>query len=669
MPNKRSVADFKTDIKQMKLVNNNTMLGLVLAVLNKLKLDAMVVPMADNHLNEFISKEENVIEFLTGFSGSAGTAIVFRDGDGGLLTDGRYYEQAEKQLFENFTLLKREEITVTEYLEKRPGVKRVGIPAEKISHIDYQKFEKELKERNISLAKIEDIFDTNKKRVFNKIIDINEMKYSLNKTDERALEFFFKHILADRAIGEEELRKLNVSGRTRREKLKMVRKAMEGFDALIVTELDTISWIYNIRSSDIEYNAVQFSYSIITPSEAYLYLGKSIELDNDVVVRKYWEFLGDLEEYKNGKVAVSGECNAFIGGMLKNAEFISEIREMQTTKTPSELYGMFRGNIQDSAAITSLFSWLAGQDSASEREIAEKLLEFKKRSPEFVFESFKSIVGIGPNSAEIHHEFGDKEIRKGNIKRNDAKQKDANNNKQSDANDKQSDANSNNQSDANDREKDANSNKQNPETSEKSDAPQDPESKIVLLDTGSHYLYGTTDTTRAISFEESEKERKYYTAVLKACIRARLVGGSNGKLSGLEVDSTARKLMKKAGRNYNTATGHGVGAGLNVHESPPTISTRESLIEYNQVFSIEPGYYEPGAFGIRIEDVVYYRSDNRIVLLDYVPLHLKLIDKALLEEDEISEINRYNELTYELMSLFVTEEGALKYLRDNTKEL
>lgn len=700
-------------------MTNNNFTKFIFSILD-LGLDAYITPMNDEHLNEFVNTSENRVKILTGFTGTSGTVIngvkrtentinrnnlnnleLFK----GLLTDGRYFSQANKQL-KDYHLIKNSETNIAEVLNKN-NFKKVGIDPHFISHKKYKIFKNQLKNFNIELIDTDDIvgniWNIKNKRNYNKIIDLEKIDYysnpdfysiireinnndkykSLNDINEDINEnfkkklkhkYYEKNYFLDDKINLTENNnsfRNNITGSFRNDKIQKILKIINNDEYFLITELDTIAWIFNLRGSDIEYNLLFWSYAIISHDEIILFIktenqienfndknsknntykkenyedndnNKYLDKENDITdnfnneiynnidnkdlkirnekdlkniyannlniknlkILNYDKFYNFIEENKNKKFVISGDCNAFITKKLKNYEFTNKIKKEQSIKTERELYGMLQANIIDSLSLIKIYEKIVYDNHLiSEKDISYLLDNYKTQNNNFKTLSFKTMVAINENSGDIHHENTD---------------------------DKK-------------------------------------ELKIVVIDAGSQYLFGTTDITRTIAKNPTNKMKKKYTIVLKAVIAAKMIHKKN--ITGRDVDNTARSVVNKFNFDYNSATGHGIGSGLSVHEKFPKILSSNKKLFKNQVFSIEPGYYNPSKFGIRIEDDVFLSEDNEIINLTYIPYHLDLIDINLLNKTEIDYINNYHRKCKKLLSPLLKNKSGYRYLIENTKEL
>lgn len=647
----------------------------LIALFSSYKIDGYISPLTDNHLNEFVADADNHVKFLTGFTGTAGTAVTFKTSRG-LLVDGRYYLEAADELTD-YRLLKSKEYTLSKAIEEAHP-KRVGVDLQLLSYKRYRKLKKSLSKKAIELVGVDDLVNKVRKgkRAFNEIVDIENIFYEIRENEinlvgrrkpggaqagkgdgkeekkilqtivrvddkyKKYIKGVIRLLMDDKTTDQKQIEKFigelmekNIAGGSRAEKIERVRqlleskkgrKSIQGTEnkqgsetdklgdtggGVVITELDTIAWLFNLRGRDIPNNLVFYSYAYVDRKQAVLFTNSEVSIE-DVTVRKYDEFEKFLETVKDKPIKISGEINAFLGNKLPNKQFISDIRNMQSTKTIQELFGLLLANLLDSVVLTELFQWIdtaasSGDKQVTEQAIANKLAELKKNRKSSIDASFNTLASIGRNSSHIHHTPGQTTLGKSD--------------------------------------------------------------EIVLLDTGSQYIFGTTDITRTIGVSPNDNRRRMYTLVLKALIAGK--SHQSASPSGDEIDKSTRKPLQSKGYDYDTATGHGVGAGLYVHEHPPSIGSDEATLLSNQAFSIEPGYYEPNEFGIRLEDVLTYRKDHPFLTdLTYVPYDRTFIDLSLLSEQEITYLNRYNKFTRALLTPLLT--GApLNYLRKNTEPL
>ena len=470
------------------------------------KLDIYIVPSEDSHQSEYIAPCDARREFVCGFSGSAGTAVITHE-KAALATDGRYFNQASKQLDSNWTLLKQglEDVpTWQEWtVEQSEGGKTVGVDASVLTASDAKKLAEKIKKKGGgelvgSTTNLVDLVWGKKKPARpNEKVKVHPVKFSGRESSKKIEE------------SRKEIEKKKVAG-------------------LVVSMLDEIAWVFNLRGNDIPYNPVFFSYAIITPSSATLYIDDSRfesdvkeHLGSGVHVRPYSAIFDDVKalgesvttstETPKRKFWISTKASwalsLALGGEANVEEVRSPIGDSKAIKNDVELDGMRACHIRDGAALTEYFSWLEHQlvekkTTLDEVQAADKLEHIRSKGEHFVGLSFDTISSTGPNAAVIHYS-----PERGNCATIDPK-------------------------------------------------------AIYLCDSGAQYLDGTTDTTRTLHFgEPTELEKKAYTLVLKGVIaldQATFPKGTNG----LELDILARMALWKEGLDYRHGTGHGVGSYL-----------------------------------------------------------------------------------------------------------
>lgn len=472
-----------------------------------------------------------------------------------------------------------------------------------------------------------------------------EQKISIDEHKLREM-LFFNPVVNNNSNG------TNITGSFRKSKIDATRNILNMDEILIITELDTIAWLLNLRGQDLPNNLLFYSFLVITPDKATLFTDSSIDESSIFTVKKYDDFYSELDSSQ--KVVISGDCSAFIANKFNKKRFTSKIRKLQSIKNEMELYGMLRSCLYDSIALMKLFELITptrqkyhpnkqnqkekdninqekyninqekyninqkkdnmnkqqhninNKYQFTEKDVADLLVKIKKDIPYFLVPSFDSVVATGENGAELHHRSKDEVIK---------------------------------------------------------------HNEMILIDSGSHYLFGTTDITRTLNDNPTDEMKKEYTLVLKSNLAPRLMKES--KITGRLVDSQSRDLLRREGYEYDSATGHGVGFGLNVHEGPPFIGHGGKRIVENQVFTIEPGIYISGKYGIRIEDVVFLRQRNvnhNIGDLSYVPYHSKLIDSNMLTREEKQYLNEFNRKIKCIFNSILREDEGLNYFQENTTE-
>lgn len=596
------------------------------------KVDVYIVPSEDSHQSEYIAPCDARRAYICGFSGSAGTAVITLD-KAALATDGRYFNQASKQLDSNWHLLKQglEDVpTWQEWTtEQAEGGKTVGVDPTVITASDARKLSKTLKQKsNAKLVGVEEnlvdkIWKDRPVRPAERVIVLPE-KYSGKKYQEKLTEL------------RKELDKKKTAG-------------------MVVSMLDEIAWLFNLRGSDIPYNPVFFSYAAISHDSATLYVDASKlddqvyeHLHGDVQVKPYEALFsdltlisqaaakaaeqdgGDAAGKKHTRILVSNKASwalsLGLGGEEKVEEVRSPVADAKAIKNATELEGMRQCHIRDGAALIQYFAWLEDQliskgATLDEVQGADKLEEIRSQGEHFRGLSFDTISSTGPNAAVIHYK-----PEPGNC------------------------------------------------------AVIDPQA-VYLCDSGAQYLDGTTDTTRTLHFgQPTAMEVKSYTLVLKGVIALDRAVFPKGT-TGFAIDILARHALWREGLDYRHGTGHGVGSFLNVHEGPIGVGTRAAYSEVSlsigNVLSDEPGYYEDGNFGIRIENMIMAKEvetnhkfgDKPWLGFEHVtmvPMCRKLIDAKLLTREEKDWLNSYHQEVWGKTSPSIKDDWTLKWLQRET---
>lgn len=560
-------------------------------------IDFYIVPTADFHNSEYVDGYFKVREFLSGFTGSNGTLVVSR-AEAGLWTDGRYFVQAERELAGSDIVLYRmgEEgvPTIQEYLKKNVSDgQTVGFDGRVISASFGKKLEKAFEGRQVTIAYEKDIVD--------------------------ALWADRPAIPASRvwAVPEE------LCGESAAQKLAKVREKMKSENAahLLVSKLDDIMWLYNIRANDVECNPVALSYTFISMEEAVLFVQEAALTDemrdyfrkNGIVCRDYGELAGFLADCAlQGKIwCAEGDINYLLYKLVtKRGEIIGKeipIGLLKAVKNPVELENIRKYYLLDSAVLTKFLFWMkknAGREPMDEYSAAKKLDGMRAEIDGFIELSFDTISAYGANAAMMHYEATAED--KAEIR---------------------------------------------------------PEG-FYLVDSGGQYMGATTDVTRTIALGPvTDEMKKHFTKAACGMLRladAKFLYGCTGR----NVDIMARLPLWECYIDYKCGTGHGIGYILNVHEGPQSIRWKyvadfgETLLEKGMIVSDEPGVYIEGSHGIRTENVLEVvnevkNGDGQFMgfrHLTYVPIDLDAIDTAYMEASDIKKLNDYHALVYEKLA-------------------
>ncbi|KAJ5381572.1 Xaa-Pro aminopeptidase P [Penicillium cataractarum] len=624
----------------MGTVNTTDRLSQLRQLMKEHNVDVYIVPSEDSHQSEYIAPCDGRREFISGFSGSAGTAIISLS-KAALSTDGRYFNQAAKQLDSNWHLLKRGIEGVPTWqewtTEQAQGGKAVGVDPSLITASGARKLAETLEKNGSSLVGIQQ-----------NLVDLVWGKDRPSRPREKVRAHPVKY-----------------AGKSFQEKVADLRKELEmkkkaGFVIYCVVvqlERERVSFPSSVHhwhpltSTSIPYNPVFFSYAIITPTTAELYVEAdkltpevTAQLGQDVVVKPYESIFADAKALSTARSQATDEApkkfllsnkaswalSLNLGGEEQVEETRSPIGDAKAVKNEAELEGMRACHIRDGAALTEYFAWLENElvnkkTVLDEVDAADKLEQIRTKHELFAGLSFDTISSTGPNGAVIHYK-----PEKGSCSIIDP-------------------------------------------------------TAIYLCDSGCQYLDGTTDTTRTFHFgQPTEFEKQAFTLVLKGMIAIDTAVFPKGT-SGFAIDVLARQFLWKEGLDYLHGTGHGVGSYLNVHEGPMGIGTRvqytEVPIAAGNVLSDEPGYYEDGKFGIRIENIVMAHEvktahkfgDKQWLGFEHVtmtPIGRNLIEPSLLTDAELKWLNDYHaEVWDKTHHYFKEDELSRKWLERETQPI
>ncbi|MCB2299224.1 aminopeptidase P family protein [Clostridium tagluense] len=579
-------------------------------------LDAYVVPSADNHQSEYVGEFFKARAYVTGFTGSAGTAVITKD-KVGLWTDGRYFLQAEHQLegsgIKLFKMGNPGVLTVLEYIESEmPSNGKLGFDGRLMAMQEGEDFSSLLAHKNVAVEYAYDLVDMvweGRPKLANEPVFLLEEKYS---------------------------------GESRLSKLSRVRAAMKdkGASYHVITTLDDIAWILNIRGNDVMYSPLVLCYAVVTMEKVDLFIEES-RLDvsvkealakDGVVLRPY----NDIYEYVKGFKAedvvlidparINYALYKNIPAKTKKIQADNPSILFKAIKNPVELANIEKAHIKDGVAITKFMYWLktnVKKTTITEISASEKLEEFRKQQEGYLWQSFAPICAFKEHAAMMHYCA-------------------------------------------------------TPETDVKL-----AEGHLLLMDTGGNYFEGTTDITRTFAIGEVSKELKHhFTTVARGMMnlaRARFLYGCKG----YNLDILAREPMWSLDLDYKCGTGHGVGYLLNIHEGPSGFrwyivpSKHETnTLEEGMVITDEPGIYIDGSHGIRIENELIVRKGienefGQFMHFDsvtYAPIDLDAIDTEDLNRDEKLYLNSYHKLVYEKLAQYLSAEERA-WLKSYTREV
>lgn len=578
-------------------------------------MDAYMIPTADFHESEYVGEHFKCREYMTGFTGSAGTALITMD-EACLWVDGRYYVQAAAQLKDStVTMMKMGQEGVPSlgaYLEdKMPEGGCLGFDGRVVNAAEGLALEEMLRERGARISYGEDLAGM-----------IWQERPELSAEP--------AWVLDERYAGKSAL-----------DKIADVREAMEKAHASVhvLTSLDDIAWLLNIRGNDILYNPVVLSYALVTMDQLYLFVNSSVlegkaypylEDAKGISVREYLERTGVtvmpydgvydmVEGIKNEKVLLE-KCRVnyavyrLIDGSNKVIDRMNPTASMKAVKNDVEIENEKRAHIKDGVAMTKFIYWLkknTGRIPMDEISVSDYLGKLRMDQEGCIGLSFATISAYGAHGAMCHYSA-------------------------------------------------------TPESS----IPLEPRG-LYLIDSGGQYYEGTTDITRTIAMGPvTDEEKEHFTLVLMSMLRLGDVKFLYG-CRGLSLDYAAREPLWRRGLNYEHGTGHGVSYLSSVHERPNGIRFKmvperqdNAVMEAGMITSDEPGVYIEGSHGIRTENLVLCVEDEkneygqflRFEYLTYVPIDLEVIDREIMTERDVELLNRYHEQVYEKISPYLDED-------------
>ena len=580
----------------------------------KENIDFYMIPTADYHNSEYVDEYFKVRKYFSNFSGSNGNLLVWKDG-AGLWTDGRYFIQAEKELkgtgITLFRMLDDGVPTINEFiLSNIKDGQTLGFDGRVINTNIGRGFEKELAGKSIHIKYEKDLAP----EIWTDRPDLPSGRIT---------------------VLDEEL-----TGKTTIDKLDDVRAKMKEVKAtgFLLTKLDDIMWLFNIRGCDVKRNPVALSYAYITETDATIYIqDKALDdVSRDyfrgigVIVKEYDILISDLKELSGVNILI--DCRyisyAIYKAICDNNELIEKYNPteiMKAIKNPTEIANMRDIYLKDSVAVTKFIYWVKkniGKIPMTEISASDYLEDLRRKIPGFLDLSFDTIAGYKANAAMMHYT-----------------------------------------------------------ATEDNYAVLEPEG-MLLVDSGGQYLGGTTDVTRTIVLGEiSDEIKRHYTLVAVGMLELTNANWLYG-CSGRNLDILARKPLWDIGMDYKCGTGHGVGYILNVHEGPQNLRWKytDGLIEVpfedGMDITNEPGVYIEGSHGIRIENVLIAHNGEKneygqfmyFETLTFAPIDPLAMDTSYMTDAEIEMYNKYQQSVYEKISPYLDAEEA-KWLKEETAPL
>ncbi|MFR8033652.1 MAG: aminopeptidase P family protein [Lachnospiraceae bacterium] len=584
--------------------------------MEKRGMDIYMVPTADFHESEYVGEYFKARRFITGFTGSAGVAVITKK-ESGLWTDGRYFIQAANQLKGSEVELYKMGVegvpTVEEFIkEKLPEGGCLGFDGRVVNTAEGQNLEAIVREKHGSLKVEEDLIGL-----------IWEDRPALSKEPAWLLDETY-------------------AGESAQSKMARVREEMEkaGADTHILTSLDDIAWLFNIRGNDATHFPIVLSFVILTQDRAEFFVNE--EVLNDTIraaFREYGVTIRGYEEIYDAVKAIPETSHVWMdcskvnyritNSLPKGVEIINRPNPtllMKAVKNPTEIENIRKAHVKDGVAFTKYMYWLKtniGKIPMTEITTADYLADRRKEQENFVDLSFDTISAYQANGAMMHYS-----------------------------------------------------------ATEESCAQLKPEG-FLLVDSGAHYLEGSTDITRTMALGPiTEKQKEYFTIVLRSNLNLAAAKFLYG-CSGLNLDILSRGPLWDLGLDYRCGTGHGIGYLLNVHEAPNGFRWKHvperndgAILEAGMVTTDEPGVYLEGEFGIRTENELICVEDEkneygqfmRFETVTYAPIDLDAVDPEAMTKRERKLLNDYHKMVYEKVSPYLEPEEK-EWLKKYTREI
>ena len=575
-------------------------------------LTAFIFPSSDPHDSEYVADHWKTREWISGFSGSAGTAVVTLQ-HAALWTDSRYFIAAAKELAGSEYQLMKERMagtpSISEWLASELAEYEkpiVGVDGSVNTYADVADLKQSLATKGNMLVRCTD--------------------------DPMDVLWHDRPVIPNNKVC---LHPLKYAGETTENKLSRIRESLvkQGADGLLVTALDEIAWVLNLRGSDVHCNPVFVSYLLISSNNATLYINRE-KLSEDVSeylstenidVEEYESVENGLKNYTGKSLLIDVHSTNYTLSTAVDSDKIhvgtSPIPMMKAIKNKVEQDGFRAAMLRDGVAMVKFLAWIKGAVEAggqTEITLADRLEALRAEQQHFKGISFDTIVGYEAHGAIVHYEA-------------------------------------------------------TPET----DISIEPHG-FVLIDSGAQYEDGTTDITRTIALGElTDEQRRVYTLVLKGHIQLDLCRFPSG-VCGSQIDAIAREPMWREGYNYLHGTGHGVGSYLNVHEGPHQIRMewRPAPLQAGMTVTNEPGLYLEGKFGVRIENTLLIVPAETTAFGDFLkfetltlaPIDTTPIVLDLLTEEERLWINNYHLRVFKSLSPYLAGHER-KWLEEATRSI
>ncbi|MCC8368480.1 MAG: aminopeptidase P family protein [Rickettsia endosymbiont of Oxypoda opaca] len=534
----------------------------------ELGINGYVIPSNDKYMSEYVPEYAKRLEYITGFTGSNGLAVIYED-TALFFTDGRYLEQSARELdlsiFQIFDLKDISLFPWESYIKENA-----------IIGYDPELFTYPLKSRLFGSLK------SPLHKIFGNLVN----QIWENQPQEPASKVYLHDIA--------------FAGSSHKAKIEKCRKVLTEnlADTIIITDASSICWLLNLRASDVAYSPLMFSLVILTHSQLYLFINPA-RVGKEIIAARPEITILPENEFENillkdsQKILVDDSflsihiMDLIVGKEVKKT--LNPCQLLKACKNAIEIRHAVNFHVSDAVALCEFFAELEGINNLhelTEYDLAEKLTDYRSSQGGYISDSFPTICGFKENSAVIHYHADQKHVKKI----------------------------------AGD--------------------------GILLIDSGGQYQGCTTDITRTIVIGvPTSEQKKRYTQVLKGHIALANAKFPKDKITGSNLDILARQYLWQDHLDYPHGTGHGVGSFLSVHEGPQSINLHNQIIlQPGMILSNEPGYYIPGEFGIRIENLMYVKENNNWLefeTLTLVPYAKELVEFSILNIDEINYIKQY----------------------------
>ena len=579
--------------------------------MRRVNVDAVIVPGTDPHHSEYVNDHWKLRDWLTGFTGSNGTAVV-TDSQAKLWTDSRYFLQAEQQLQDSGFELMREngddaDPTIEEWLAQ-------NLEDDAVIAIDGRLF------TVIEASRLENFCGVNGFMLATEF-NVADRVWTDRPPMPAGQAYVHDEELAGESVGD---------------KIERVMERVEalGADAMFISALDEIAWLFNLRGSDVEFTPVVTAFAYISPKDCSLFIDKSKVSDSverhlkqyDVRIRDYDDVTRYLERRSEHDIVLLDPNS--VSDTLANAlpcqkvYAASPVNAIKAVKNEAQIAGFRKAMEHDGVAMVRLLRWVeatAPTGSITELDVWEKGKQERSRCDDYRGDSFAMIAGYKEHGAIVHY---------------------------------QADENS---------------------------ASTLHGEGLLLIDSGGQYLTGTTDLTRTISLGNPTPDEMHdYTLVLKGHLALARAQWPEG-LCGVNLDVLARLPLWQEGMTYWHGTGHGVGHFLGCHEGPHSIRTEQNPVPLRtgMITSDEPGLYKAGRYGIRTENLLLvvpaceteeFGRFLKFETLTLCPYDLKLIDRSMLTVDEIKQINAYHAEVRNRLNPYLNPDEA-QWLAEHTADI